>query len=322
MITPKIAVLGGINMDFTIRCQVLPQPGQTVQGSRLLKAPGGKGANQAVAAARLGAHVTLIGSVGDDGSGRELLDSMRKVGIDTSVVRSTTGLSTGTAFILVDDNGRNLISFVSGANSTVDRSLIDAAEEAIRDADLFLLQMECPMDAVQYGIEKASDLGVTVILNPAPAYQLPEAILRKCAVVVPNETEAQILSGVSISSDHDLAKAARAIKERGAGTVIITVGERGAYLSDAGAEGRLFAPPKVKSVDTVTAGDVFAGALAVKLAAKDTIEGAIAFANCAAALSTTREGAQPSIPNEDEVRDFQRHSKGKGGFSEDDRDSK
>ncbi len=292
----KVAVLGAINIDFVVNSDTLPRPGETVRGTEFNQFPGGKGANQAVAAAKLGGTVTMVGAVGNDMFGRTLLDNLRKYAIDTGYVRELP-TSSGIALILVDRKGQNLISFVSGANGIVDRSMVDDAREVIAGADVLLLQLECPVETVEYAVRAAHSLGTDVILNPAPASSVSDETLKQCAVVMPNETEAEILTGIEVTDEKTAFDAASRLLKKGSKRAIITLGEKGAFLlENAGEKGRLIPAPKVDSIDAVAAGDVFAGALAVQLGRGVKLDEAVFFANHAAALSTTKNGAQPSIP--------------------------
>jgi ribokinase len=298
---PRIVVLGAINMDLVISCPKLPGAGETVKGTAFNQFPGGKGANQAVAAAKMGGDVLILGAVGNDQFGNILLENMKSVGIDVGRVEVRDGVSTGIALIMVDAKGQNLISFFPGANGEIDKSLIDSSLGVVKGADAFLVQLECPSKIIEYAIEMCSGCGVPVLLNPAPAIPISEGVLKKCTVVMPNETEAEIMTGIKVDNEENAREASEALLRKGCKNSIITLGERGAYFLGSRRKGKLIPAPKVHSIDTVAAGDVFAGAFAVYSITQNDMERAIEYANYAAALSTTRKGAQPSIPDIEEV---------------------
>lgn len=303
----NVVVLGAINIDFVVKSETLPRPGETVKGIEFNQFPGGKGANQAVAAAKLGGTVTMLGAVGDDVFGSRLLDNLRAYDIDAELVTASPSHSTGVAFILVDRTGQNLISFVTGANGSLEKGIVDQAHTVIAEADVLLVQLECPLAVVEYAVKTASDLGTDVILNPAPALEVSDDTLTCCSVVMPNETEAEILTGIQVDDRKSAYEAASRLLERGGDTVVITLGDRGAYiLGGSEQRGKMVPAPRVTSVDAVAAGDVFAGALAVQLGRGVEMEAAVSFANHAAALSTTKDGAQPSIPDLERVLSFMR----------------
>jgi len=301
MKVPTIVVLGGINIDLVIRCNILPRPGETVKGISYNQFPGGKGANQAVAAAKLGGNIIMVGAVGCDMFGSSLINNMRGLSIDVTHIKKVEDSPTGTAFILVDENGQNLISFVGGANDEVDSDLVDDAEDAIKGADALLVQLECPIQVIEYAIKKASSFGTPVILNPAPAVSLPDNIMQQCSVLLPNESEAGALTGCQVEDTESACKASQILIEKGCKAVIVTLGEKGAYLHQPGHYEELVPVLKVNAIDTVAAGDVFAGAFTVRFAMGDDFRNAVVYANHAAAISTTRNGAQTSIPDMSEV---------------------
>lgn len=302
--TSRIGVFGGINMDLVIHAERLPRAGETIKGDAFFQAPGGKGANQAVAAAKLGGKVSMFGHVGDDAFGKQLLAEMDHAGIDRRRVASVQGKSTGLAFIVVDAQGQNQITFVAGANDQSSDQYIDDLTEAVRACDLVLVQLECHMDMVSRFVQLAHAEHVAVVLNPAPALKLPFEIETRCSVIVPNETEAEILTGIRVSDQRSASRAASVLVERGFSNVIITMGAAGAFVLAADKHATMIPAPVVKAVDTVAAGDVFLGAFAVQFAGGSPIEDSILFANRAAALSTTRPGAQSSIPTLAEVVQF------------------
>jgi ribokinase len=268
-------------------------------------APGGKGANQAVAAARAGGHVTFVARVGDDVFGERALRNFEADGIETRFVFCTPDAPSGIALINVDGRGENSISVASGANAHLSAGDIERADEAFAAADIVLLQLETPMETVLAAAKKVRARGVSVILNPAPARPLDDDLLRLIAVLTPNEHEAEFLTGIPIRDERGAREAAIRLRARGVVAVVITLGERGAFASSPEFEG-LIPSFKVDPVDTTAAGDVFNGALAVALAEKVSMEQALRFASAAAALSVTRPGAQPSAPTRAEIRAFLR----------------
>jgi ribokinase len=291
----NILVVGSSNTDMVVRVPRIPKPGETVLGGEFTMAPGGKGANQAVAAARAGGHVTFVARIGDDVFGDRAISNFQADGIETRFVFRTTGVPSGIALINVDVRGENSISVASGANARLSAGDIEKADEAFAEADIVLLQLETPMETVRAAARKARDHRVPVILDPAPAGPLDDDFLRLIAVLTPNEHEAEFLTGIPVPDDSGARKAAVRLRERGVANVVITLGERGAYASSLEFEG-LVPAFKVEPVDTTAAGDVFNGALAVALAEKAPLKDALRFASAAAALSVTRPGAQPSAP--------------------------
>ena len=279
-----MCVVGSSNLDLVATAVALPMPGETVLGHGYAEHPGGKGLNQAVAAARGGARTTFVSAVGDDEAGRRLLQVMEADGIDTAAVVRATGVPTGRALIGVSDAGENSIIVVPGANATVTVVSLPAAS-------VVLAQLEVPVATVQRAFELARAAGAVTVLNPAPAQSLPAALLELCDVVVPNEHEVELLGGV----DALLALGARA--------VVVTQGSRGATLHRAGGTTHIDAHA-VTPVDTTGAGDTFCGWLSARIAAGDALVDALRSASAAAALSTTRAGAVPSIPTATEVAAF------------------
>ncbi len=291
----KIVVLGSTNTDMVIANKRIPVPGETVTGGSFVMNPGGKGANQAVAVARLSAkkgECTFIAKVGDDVFGRETAGRMKKDGIAAHLVVDAKEPS-GTALILVDAKGQNVISVALGANGTLSPADVAPFKAEIENAAALLLQLETPIETVTWAAKTAHDAGVTVILNPAPARKLPKALYGLVDWITPNETEAEILTGVKVTDTASAAKASAALKKRGVGHVIITMGARGCFCGDCG---KMFPAKKVKAIDCVAAGDTFNGAFTVALAEGQSVADAIAFAQKASAISVTRRGAQSSIP--------------------------
>jgi len=296
----RVLVVGSSNTDMIIRVPRIPRPGETILGGEFTMAGGGKGANQAVAAARAGGRVTLVARVGDDVFGERALAGFVADGIDTRFVLRTSGAASGVALIDVDDRGENSISVASGANALLSAADVESAAEAFAAADIVLVQLESPIETVEAAVRKAGEKGVPVILNPAPARPLDEDLLSLVSVLTPNESEAELLSGLAVRDADGVQRAAARLRARGAASVVITLGERGAYASSPEFEG-LVPAFKVDPVDTTAAGDVFNGALAVALAERLPLTEALRFAQAAAAISVTRPGAQPSAPSRAEI---------------------
>ncbi|MFO1414204.1 MAG: ribokinase [Burkholderiales bacterium] len=301
----RVVVVGSSNMDLVIRVPRLPAPGETLAGHDFVTAPGGKGANQAVAAARLGAPVTFVSAVGDDAFGRTLLAGFAADGIDTSRVRTVAGTPTGVALVTVDAEGRNTIVLSPGANATLGAAAVAAAEADIAQAALVLCQLETPLSVLLATLDVAQRHQVPVLLNPAPAAPLTADVLRRVRFLVPNESEAAVLSGVPVIDLPSAQHAAAALRARGAADVLVTLGAGGVWQAD-GEGGRHHPAPHVEAVDTTAAGDTFIGGLAAELAAGVPLAAAIAFGQRAAALAVTRHGAQASIPGRAEVEAFLR----------------
>jgi ribokinase len=295
-----IAVVGSSNTDMVIRTDHLPQPGETILGGKFFMNPGGKGANQAVAAARLGAGVLLIAKTGNDIFGKRSLQLFDQEGIDISFVIEDAGNPSGIALITVDQQAENTIVVASGANAALLPSDIDEAEDKIKGASIVLLQLEIPLGTVQHVARMAAEKNIPVILNPAPARELPDELLKTISIITPNETEAGLLTGVKITNMASAEFAAKKLQQKGIGTVIITLGARGALILCENVYTMVTAP-LVKAVDTTAAGDVFNGALAVALCENKNIIEAVQFACRAAAISVTRAGAQSSAPYRHEI---------------------
>ncbi len=300
---PRIVVIGSANTDLVVRVASLPRPGETVLGGAFSKVGGGKGANQAVAAARAGGQVAFVARVGDDDLGEAAITSYEAEGIDTQQVTQSPGTASGVALILIDAAGENAIAVASGANSSLSPADIDAATATIHAADIVLVQLEIPLDAVQRAVDLAAAAGRRVILNPAPAQPLSDELLAQLAVLTPNETEAALLTGIEVHDVESAKEAANCLLTRGVPAVIITLGSRGcvvAQANDTAAPTHLPSHP-VAAIDTVAAGDVFNGALAVALAEGRRLLDAAAFASSAAAIAVTRPGAQSSAPHRAEI---------------------
>ena len=297
---PRIVVLGSINMDLVATTPALPQPGETVMGSSFATLPGGKGANQAVAAARLGADVRMIGRVGDDAFGPMLLASLEANGVGVEDVVTTSGTSSGVAVILLDDERQNYIVGIYGANMACDELQLQAASRALDGADALLLQMEIPLDVSLEAAAIARRMGVRVIYDPAPPSKLPASAYAAFDIIAPNQSEAGVLTGVTIDGIDSAREAARILRSRGARTAIVKLGERGVVYASDDLAGHVPAF-EVDAVDTVAAGDGFAGALAVALAEGQPLERAVRFAAAAGALVVTKRGAQDAMPDRSEV---------------------
>ena len=296
----KIVVIGSTNTDMVITGKRIPVAGETVSGGSFMMNPGGKGANQAVAVARLSAAkgaCTFIAKVGDDLFGRETAVRMKKDGIDAKLIVDRKNAS-GTALILVDDKGQNVISVALGANGTLSPEDIEAFRPEIESAAALILQLETPIKTVLAAAKWAHEKGVCVILNPAPAAKLPRELYKLLDWITPNETEAELLTGVKVTDAKSAAKACEKFFRLGVRHAIITMGSKGAYCGNCN---RAYPCEKVKPVDCVAAGDTFNGALAVALAEGMACKAAIAFAQKAAAISVTRHGAQASIPFRREI---------------------
>ena len=296
----KIAVVGSSNTDMIVRVPRLPRPGETILGGAFSTAAGGKGANQAVAAAQAGGDVTLIARVGDDIFGAQARAGLASYGIHLDHLTTDAGAPSGVALIVVDTNGENSIAVASGANARLSPSDGRAAETRIRSADILLLQLEIPLETVACAADIARRAGIRVVLNPAPACPLDDAVVRTLSIITPNESEAEALTGIPVADNASAERAARALLERGVEAVIVTMGSKGAFLRTRDTA-RHVPGLSVRAVDATAAGDVFNGALAVAMAEGNTLEEAVRFANAAAALSVTRVGAQPSIPARAEI---------------------
>jgi ribokinase len=300
----KIVVVGSSNTDMVVRVPHIPAPGETVLGADFMVIPGGKGANQAVAAARAGADVTFITCVSDDAFGKQSVENYKKEGIDVSFIKVQRGTHSGIALINVAEDGENSIAVAPGANSFLLPEDIHRFEKAFEGAKMVLAQLEIPLKTVEALAEIARSKKIPFILNPAPGTEIPKSLLENVSVITPNETEAAILSGTEEFTENDIPQMAEKISGAENRTVIITMGRKGVYLKSPGFEGAI-SGYKVDVVDTTAAGDVFNGALTSALADGAEITAAIDFAQRAAAISVTRMGAQPSTPTLEEIRQFQ-----------------
>ena len=290
-----VVVLGSLNMDLVMRTPRVPVGGETINGHQFSTVSGGKGANQAVACARLGARVTMIGQVGDDAFGRSLRDALTADGIDVSGVSFTSEVGTGVAMILVEDIGQNRIVLAAGANGALSVVDVDVLAPVLKAAAMLVVQLEVPALVVQRAIEIAHAAGVVVLLNPGPAVPLPDSLWSQVDILVPNESEASLLAGVAVSDTASAFAAARVFRRRGVRHVLITLGELGVLVVDDAGE-RHFPAQVVKAVDTTAAGDTFIGGLVAGLVEGMRMDEAVALGQRASALCVTRHGAQPSIP--------------------------
>lgn len=300
MKTKKIVVLGSCNTDMVIKSDRLPVPGETILGGEFIMNPGGKGANQAVAAARLGGNIVFLTKTGNDLFGRQSISLYSNENINTDYILSSSDRPSGVAMITVDKNGENSIIVASGANSTYSIDDFKSVEHAIYDADILLMQLEIPVETVTYAAKVAKEHGVRVVLNPAPAQALPQELLENVSIIIPNNTEAEILSGIKVVDTEDARNATDIISSNGIETVIITMGDYGAFIKT-GKEYIEVPTQKVKAIDTTAAGDTFCGALVVALSEGKDITEAVRFANKCSGIAVTRLGAQSSCPYRDEV---------------------
>ncbi|MFA6560833.1 MAG: ribokinase [Verrucomicrobiia bacterium] len=299
----SIVVVGSSNTDMIIQLDRIPRPGETILGGEFSIAAGGKGANQAVGAARAGGNVTLVARVGQDMFGDQAVAGFKCDGICVDHVFRDKAAPSGVALIFVAKDGENSIAVAGGANAKLAPADVKKAAKAIRSAAVLVAQLETPLETVHAAAEIAAKAGVRVILNPAPARPLPDKLLRLVSILTPNETEAELLTGIKVTDEAAAAKAADKLRSRGVQTVILTLGPRGAFIADAA--GKQLVPGfKVKAVDTTAAGDIFNGSLAVALAEDKPLPAAVRFANAAAALSVTKLGAQPSAPTRKEIEKF------------------
>jgi len=296
-----IVVVGSSNTDMVIQLDRIPRPGETILGGNFVMAAGGKGANQAVAAARAGGEVTFVARVGRDMFGDQAVAGFEKESICVDYVVRDKPSPSGVALIFVAKDGENSIAVASGANGRLSPADVQKAERAIAAANVLVMQLETPLPTVLAAAEIAAKAEVPVILNPAPACALPDELLRLVSVLTPNETEAELLTGIPVTDDGSAERAADCLLARGVRTVIITLGPRGAFVASKDFRG-LVSGFEVKAVDTTAAGDVFNGALAVALARRQPWPEAVRFANAAAAISTTHLGAQPSAPKRKEIK--------------------
>ena len=302
---PRVCVIGSANVDYTVALPRLPSPGETVSGGTLLVNLGGKGANQAVAARRLGGEVRMIGCVGDDADGRRIGESLAVAGIGVEGLLVSRDAATGTALIMVDAQGRNQIAVAPGANHRLTVEMVAPFAESIAWADVLVCQLETPLPVVRWALGEARRRTIVTILNPAPVQALDPDLLALVDYLTPNEHEAGALAGIPVDSLETAREAAERLRGRGAGAVLVTLGALGVLAWD-GTDVAHFPAFPVEVVDTTAAGDAFNGALAVGLAAGGTLEQAIPLANAAGALACTKRGAQDSLPGRAKVEAFLR----------------
>jgi ribokinase len=296
----KIVVLGSSNTDMIIQVKKIPKPGETVIGGKFFIAAGGKGANQAVAALRAGGNVTFVSRIGKDIFGNNSLKGFLEDGLNVENIFIDSEEPSGVALIFVDEKGENSIAVAPGSNSKLLPGDINRKLKIISEADILLMQLEIPLNTIEYASEIAFENNVKIILNPAPAQRLSDKLLRRISIITPNETEAELLSGVQITNVKDAEKAAKILFEKGIESVIITLGSKGAFVFSEIFKG-LMPSYKVQAADTTAAGDVFNGALAAALSQDKELKDAVKFANAAAALSVTKLGAQTSAPYKEDI---------------------
>jgi ribokinase len=298
----RVAVVGSLNMDLVARAARLPLPGETLAGHTFAQVPGGKGGNQAVAAARLGAQVAMLGRVGSDANGAQLRAGLEAEQIDCTALETSASAPTGVALIIVDDGSQNAIVIIAGSNGEVTPETIARHEAVLAAAEVVVCQLETPPDAVHAALAAAHRLGKTVVLNPAPATgPLPAGWLPLVDYLIPNELEAATLTGLPVSTPDEAAAAAAALRNAGARNVLVTLGAQGVLAALGDAPPQHFTAPRVAAIDTTAAGDTFIGGFAAQLAQGTAVADAIRFGQRAAALSVTRAGAQPSIPTRAEL---------------------
>jgi ribokinase len=299
----NIVVVGSSNTDMIIKVPRIPKPGETILGGSFSTAAGGKGANQAVAAARAGGDVTLIACLGKDMFGEEALNGFRTENINVNYIRLVDDVPSGVALIFVAQDGENSIAVASGANARLTPHDIYSAEAAFVNAHIVMMQLETPIETVRAAAELAAEYHVRTILNPAPAQPLPDDLWPKITILTPNESEAELLTGIRVISEETAKRAAQILMHKGVAAVLITLGAKGAFIAS-GDYYRMAPGFQVAATDTTAAGDVYNGALAVALARGDDLYRAVVYANATAALSVTKLGAQPSAPTVEEILKF------------------
>lgn len=305
----KLMVLGSSNVDYILKVPHFLLPGETLAGDQYQVALGGKGANQAVAAARAGADITFIAAVGDDDVGKGAIAQFQQDQIDTRLMTIIENEKTGVALIFVNKEGENMIGIYSGANAHVTPDFITPFLPDIEAAEMLLMQLETPLETLELAAKKAQSAGVKVVLNPAPARDLSDAFLENIDIITPNETEAQILTGITVETDQDADRASQVLHDKGIEIVIITLGKRGAWVSvktqnGSCGVGQLVPGFVVKAVDTIGAGDTFNGVLVTALLEGKPLVEAVKMGHAAGALAVMKEGAQPSIPNRTQIDQF------------------
>jgi ribokinase len=298
-----ITVVGSLNMDLVTYTGRMPVTGETIMGKSFRQIPGGKGANQADAIAKLGAKVKMIGCVGCDDMGDTLLEALQNDGVDVAMVKRVEGISTGIASITVDASGNNCIIVVPGANYKLSIGDLEASYEVIQNSEVVVAQLEVPIEAVKFAIKTAKQMGKLTILNPAPAIELEDEFLSNVDILVPNDTELELLSGIKVNKVGDLESAAQVLINKGVRELIVTLGSKGCiHINKSGS--KAYPAYKVSAIDTTAAGDSFIGAVAVAISEGKSLEEAIIFATAVGALTVTKEGAQSSLPVREEVEAF------------------
>jgi ribokinase len=297
----KICVLGSIGYDLVTYLYNFPKAGETILGKKFIQNPGGKGENQAIAAAKAGGNVTFVGSIGDDNYGEILKKTLENNKVK-SVLKVVPNTSTQIATILIEENGENHIVIVPGANNCFDKKMIDDNIKLIKESDIIILQLEIPMETVEYAVDKAYELKKIIILNPAPGAKLSQNIIKKCTYLTPNENEAGLITQMPYDTIDNIKAAAKKLYDQGAQNVIITLGEKGAYLKNKN-DDIIIPTYKVNAVDTTGAGDCFTGVFATYLSKGKNMIEAIKYANIASSISVTRPGAVPSLPSEKEIEE-------------------
>jgi ribokinase len=304
MAKPKIVDLGSCNMDIYSWTDHLAEPGETILGERYWMGMGGKGANQAVAASRLGAEVTMIGRVGDDLFGKQMLETLGSYGVECEHITMEAGVNSGVALVTVDKKPENVIVVVPGTNMRISPADVDAAASKIKSASILMMQLEIPLDAIERAVDIACEGDTICILNPAPARPLPERLIKKVHIMTPNQNEVKVLTGVPADTIDGAREAGKALLKMGAKQVVVTLGARGALIVTHSGSIHVEGNVVADCLDTTGAGDAFMGGLAVGLAQGKTLEEAVRFANIIGALSTRKPGAMPAMPTLQEVEAF------------------
>jgi len=307
---PHVVVVGSLNMDLVVRVPHMPAPGETILGANFQTIPGGKGANQAVAAARMGARVTMIGCVGNDDFGKTLVDNLTRESIDVSNISIAPDAATGIAMITVDENGQNSIVVASGANMELTAEDIRAAWKKIEDIDIVVMPLEVSLECIEEAATLAKKSSAKVVLNPAPAQELSEKLLSKVDILIPNESETALLTGLEVNTLEEAEIAAKKLQSKGVDTVILTLGARGAMLIAENTDAQIFSSYPTNVVDTTAAGDAFVATLTFGVSSGVPIKEAIQLANASGALAVSKIGAQPSLPTKSEVSQFIKNQRG------------
>lgn len=297
----KVVVVGSINMDLVTRCKRAPKGGETLFGEEFSQVPGGKGANQAVAIGKLGTNVIMLGKIGKDSFGKDMLASMEKNGVNIQHIEEGEK-ATGIAKIIVEESGQNRILVVAGVNSEVDKEYVDRHLAAIKESDIVVTQLEIPIETVEYTLKKAKEFGKITILNPAPARELSDEIIKNSDFIIPNESELALITGMAVETEEEIKKAGKKLLDMGVKNLIITLGSKGSlHLNRDKCE--FHSAYKVKAIDTTAAGDSFIGGVVRELNG-DNISEAIEFGTKVSAIAVTKKGAQTSIPTIEEVIKF------------------